>query len=141
MTTPEEFRARRDRWTAKLRSGEITQGKGKLRQAGGDDTPDAYCCLGVACELYREEVGGEWTDVARDLDLYFNPGDGSRPRWGDLPRGVSEWLGFDEGYCYAPDPRVVAEWDGSTGPRQLSVLNDGGFTFAQIADLIDTQFP
>lgn len=137
MTAPEEFRARRDRWTAKLRSGDIAQGKGKLRQAGGDDTPDAYCCLGVACEVYREEVGGEWTDEAKYP--YFVPGDGSRARWGDLPRGVARWFGFND--VDDADPLVVAEYDGYTGRRPLSVLNDGGFTFTQIADLIDTQFP
>ena len=38
-----------------LRSGEYTQALGHLR------TRDGYCCLGVACDIYRKETGeGTW---------------------------------------------------------------------------------
>lgn len=40
-------------WIRRLRSGEYEQGQGALRKRSrfGEDAPDAFCCIGVACEV------------------------------------------------------------------------------------------
>jgi hypothetical protein len=73
-----------------LRSGEFKQGQSQLRFG------DRYCCLGVACELYRRETGdGEWREAHDDGDFVFSLGD---ERY-YLPKAVCEWFGvqFNEG--------------------------------------------
>lgn len=50
------------KWVAALRSGKYAQGRNFLRRISMEHgTPDLYCCLGVACDLYAQEKGGEWT--------------------------------------------------------------------------------
>ena len=45
------------RWVEALRSGEYKQGTGRLRSG------DEYCCLGVACDVYRLTTKkGRWFD-------------------------------------------------------------------------------
>ena len=39
------------KWVKALRSGEFEQGTGYLRKG------DKFCCLGVACAVYQDEVG------------------------------------------------------------------------------------
>lgn len=54
------------KWVAALRSGKYAQGRNFLRRISTEHgTPDAYCCLGVACDLYAQDKGGEW--AARSL--------------------------------------------------------------------------
>lgn len=38
------------KWITALRSGEYRQGRGSLREH------DAYCCLGVLCDLHAKET-------------------------------------------------------------------------------------
>lgn len=45
-----------DSWVEALRSGEYMQGKYRLKQIRGNGSA-AYCCLGVAAELFAEEFG------------------------------------------------------------------------------------
>ena len=110
------------RWVAALRSGEYEQGRKALRSID-----DKFCCLGVACELSREEL---------DLDLYYtrpdpdgNPTevlyDGSH---GALPKKTMKWLGLNfpvGSFCIGPEG------------HNLACLNDDGMTFDQIADVIE----
>jgi hypothetical protein len=108
---------------AALRSGEFKQGTRRLRPG------DSFCCLGVACELYRRETGhGEWVD---DDDIYVGPIHTfkleERP-FGEssvLPVQVMRWLGWVDqaGYLSADDC--------------LTHRNDSGSTFSEIADLIE----
>ena len=111
------------RWVAALRSGDYTQGKGALRRG------DEYCCLGVLCDLHRIETGEtEWVPGG----AYDWKGRKGRAIWTyarsaiSLPNAVALWAGL-----YVPSPVV--------GESQLSELNDGGATFAVIADLIEAQ--
>lgn len=92
------------KWVAALRSGKYKQGKRQLR-AG-----DAFCCLGVACDLFDP---ASWNGCSyRYLRLA-------------LPNEVRDWLGLIE-----TDP-----YYGKTG--RLSYDNDEGKTFAEIADIIE----
>lgn len=96
------------RWTEALRSEEFKQGKGRLK------VEDEYCCLGVLCELHRQETNGSWNDT-----------DGAT--YGGnvlaLPDFVCEWAGLEES-----NPKVKG--------LPLSAHNDRGKTFPQIADMI-----
>ena len=99
------------KWVAALRSGEFKQGRSWLRsQVDGEDR---FCCLGVACEVfgmrYRSGCYGA-SDVA-------------------LPRKLQRRLGLSY------DPQVMV--DGSR--IGLATLNDTGWSFAKIADLIEEQ--
>ncbi len=42
-------------WIEALRSGNYKQGFGQLK-----NNKDEYCCLGVACELFKAKIGGSW---------------------------------------------------------------------------------
>lgn len=108
------------KWVAALRSGEYKQGRDVLRTED-----DAYCCLGVLCDLAAREGVGEWDPsyghfVSGVADIgYALP-----------PTGVVEWAGLG-GVC----PYVEVDGDHPA----LSSLNDTGRTFGEIADLIEAQ--
>lgn len=96
-----------------LRSGRYKQGKGSLRYV------DAFCCLGVACDV----IGGSdgW--------------DGEDRYWGSftigLPGEIRQLLGWERGNGLlrghtAADPRGC-----------LTNINDGDGSFSEIADIIE----
>lgn len=103
-------------WVQALRSGEYQQAKGHLSKDGG------YCCLGVACDIYKAVTPGFTYEVSKI----------------HLPAQVKEWLGlaFHNGNFNTnngSDPRKI-----------LTNLNDGmasiaGLTFAEIADVIESE--
>lgn len=102
------------KWVAALRSGEYKQGKGCLC-----DVKNRYCCLGVACRVYAEEVNGLIITETRD-SINF---DGHHKC---LPEQVRMWLGLTHRY-------------GEFGVSCLTHLNDKGDTFNEIADLIQSE--
>lgn len=79
-----------------LNSGEFTQTRGKLSDGEG------YCCLGVACEIYRRETGnGEWVERKKynrerhrgNANQFLVSGE----RFSSfLPKEVREWFGFND---------------------------------------------
>ena len=100
-------------WVKALRSGKYKQGRGALR------TGDMYCCLGVACEL-----AGAKTEKPNDLTVPY----GYDGIFFTLPVSVQEWLGVKTGTgVYGKE-----EYD-------LSSDNDGGKTFEEIADIIESE--
>jgi hypothetical protein len=109
----------RARWTAALRSGEYEQGEGTLR------ANDKFCCLGVLCDLAAKadvisapvEADGDAGDNPVGAWYYANRND-------YLPEEVKAWAGLNS--C---NPVV--------GDSPLGNLNDGGWTFARIADAIE----
>ena len=104
-------------WVAALRSGEYKQGKGALRP-----TKNSYCCLGVACELYRQAEGGTW----QNDDAGFTFQNNTKV----LPPCVSVWLGLTfPGGSYL----------GGVYYDSLTAQNDGGSTFSEIADVIESE--
>lgn len=151
-------------WIEALRSGEYRQGESDLGNKKrtvidpetGEDVDlggwkKYHCCLGVACELSGE---GHWTEseglVSNASGEYFGA-------------DTLEWLGFQRPVA---DPSIewslevqimepanqasVANRLGwlSTKPTRwvegnwigLETLNDGGFSFEEIADFIE-QYP
>jgi hypothetical protein len=104
------------KWVAALRSGEYQQDKAYLR------TENGLCCLGVACDLYMKLFGGQWEKGM----------EGFRFLGSDqvLPTDVRAWLG-------------MRDVQGAYGPiasnKMLTIDNDQGKTFAQIADIIESE--
>lgn len=140
MSGPEsvsrEERERRIRlWIAALLSGRYQQAQGALRNG------DAFCCLGVACDVYRVETGqGEWLEPVRrngDRGSPFRTGS-TRDALEDaaMPRPVAGWfLGDPDEY----DPLVEIAEEGESRILPLSELNDAGTTFTEIARYLEEQ--
>lgn len=104
-------------WVAALRSGDYTQTQGRLRRDGG------FCCLGVLCDLYRQETGkGAW--------------DGGNLVWGGktlgeaiLGRVVCDWAGLTSSNPYINDDKNAT----------LTGMNDHGASFKEIAAVIEAK--
>ena len=111
-------------WLNALRSGEYKQGTGCLREG------DKYCILGVLCDLYVKQVHEvEWDAGKERFSLY---GNGS-----SLPDQVSRWAGLGDNRL-PRNPYVDIKREGLLEGRQpLAALNDEGWSFEEIADLIE----
>lgn len=108
------------KWTAALRSGEYAQAEGVLR-----DSNDAFCCLGVACDVYAKEVGGEWREGG-----FFRAGSGETLNDTSkyaLPGRVREWLGLDD---------ASGQYEGAA---LIDHNDDDKLPFDQIADIIESE--
>lgn len=111
---------------AALRSGRYSQTQKTLREG------DAFCCLGVACDISGV---GSWDEH----DVYLV--DSARATH-LLPIEVSEYFGLEtNGGSFGPDE---VRWREGLSPRMqkylildLAVLNDEGWSFEQIADFIE----
>lgn len=117
---PEKFK--KD-WVEALRSGKYAQVHQTLRGYFTDDEGNeledfGYCCLGVACVVNRPE---------QELDLGL-----------DMP---SEMLIdheiLDVFLQEVPKPNTVAGNDYEQLMFKLAAMNDGGKSFAEIADYIE----
>ena len=117
--TPEQQVENRHKWIAALRSGEYDQGRTVLRSG------DAFCCLGVACDISSLGEWGRWKDGA---PVYKTK---KETHMRELPLAVQDWLGLR-----TEKGQFVLGGDGE-GTISLANLNDTGFTFEQIADLIE----
>jgi hypothetical protein len=130
------------KWTDRLRSDDVRQGKGFLTQLG-QNGEEYDCCLGVLCKLAREaglplgrkEIlspsGGMIVEYARE-DEYGLRYD---LETSVLPRIVMEWAGIG-----SDDGAFMNNGESDN----LASLNDGdalglldGLTFPEIADVID----
>lgn len=78
-TKPENFR----KWLDALRSGEYKQGRGTLR------SDNNFCCLGVACDIAKEDLGIDWGIVQHSSEMTFDK------EVNLLPVSVKDWLGID----------------------------------------------
>jgi len=109
-----------DIWADALRSGKYRQTTLRLRDV------DGYCCLGVLCDLHREQTGqGSWSP-----DGYYNTGDDTD---GVIPTpAVAEWAGLND-----RSPAVSS----SPGSDLLTAMNDDdGSSFEELADIIQAQW-
>lgn len=137
------------KWIEALRSGIYTQANGALRKPRGPIPAEyttkfndyAYCCLGVACELFCEEKERE-LDADAD-DIHYD----STDIWYDnslLPEDVQKWLGITNSNPYLTDkfwthPAYNSETEILT--RSASSWNDDiKADFNKIADLIEDTF-
>lgn len=113
------------KWIVALRSKKYEQGAGALCS-----NDRKFCCLGVACELFRIETGGgEWVNTAayETTDMKFQVGKYSGV--GVLPLPVALWLGF------------VGDGDPQIGEYTAIECNDKQcLTFEEIAQLIENTY-
>lgn len=109
-------------WVEALRSGRYKQGRQTLRQK--KDNVIRYCCLGVACNVYKRVTGrGKWitTDVSGTHSFHG--------QMGVLPGSVADWLGLDD-----VNPNLL-------GDIKASSANDTyNWTFEAIADAIEAKY-
>ena len=117
------------KWVAALRSGEYTQTTGTLRRegSGGFGGPAGFCCLGVLCDIMDP---GRWGETAGDGAVCYgatNDGAGAAgmPPWDILKRAALAES------THGDDVRPAISAD------DLARRNDGGATFAEIADIIE----
>lgn len=108
----------KQRWIEALRSGEYQQTKSCLHNDQG------FCCLGVLTDLYvKDHSQHSWVlydDRYKMID-----------ETAILPTQVREWSGLNGG-----NPLINDE---NKQPTSLAELNDRGYTFEQIAELIEEQ--
>lgn len=120
-----------DQWLTALRSGEYRQGRAALKSG------DNFCCLGVACDVLAKRGEGRWMNPEDESSIFVHHGFGSSYGTNQdcavLPQTVSRMLDISESGAFnVPNPL-----NGFADEHWLTVLNDEGFTFAQIADVIE----
>jgi hypothetical protein len=124
-------------WVDALRSDRYAQTTDALRW------DDGHCCLGVACDVYREATGsGQWVTDGKTWTFVINLEPyGTEEEVSELPETVAEWFMVDY-FMTNPVVDVPARPDDPMSgltPRALSTLNDEGTPFTEIADLIERQ--
>lgn len=118
----------KNKWTTTLRSNKYPQGNGSL----ADIESDAHCCLGVFCEI---APGVEKDEHSEHRDFIFKYKDSVDLFY--LPKALA-----DEYFEGLTNPSIEL-WgdlkfaDKGSQSTTLAQLNDNGFTFKQIADVID----
>lgn len=114
-------------WVAALRSGEYTQGIAVLSGKEGKD-----CCLGVLCKLaVKHSVIVPPTEYGRCF-VY-----GYKMDSAILPDEVCDWAKISaDGYLQEP---FNSKYTGGN-ISALTSANDDGYSFNEIADIIEAQF-
>ena len=113
-------------WVNALRSGDFKQGRTALRRSVSISSrhEHEYCCLGVACEVYRglsDDGDDKWVGDTSDDNFWFQGNSAF------MPQIVRQWLGIGR-----------ADWGDLEG--QLIAMNDQhGKNFNQIADKIEAE--
>lgn len=103
------------KWLAALRSGKFKQGSMSLVQ--GEKGQKSHCCLGVLCAI------SPWKNTYDRMD----PEDtGTYEVNCVLPKKVQEWAGLASAKGTVPGH-----------VRSLTMLNDDGTPFTEIADVIE----
>lgn len=124
----------KQRWINALRSGKYSQTEGCLRDGKG------YCCLGVLTDIaIKDGVIEGWqlrpgaSGEERPYVVVDQVGLGA-PFEQDavLPKKVAEWAELDAANPFVSIP-------GESYPVNISDPNDNGYSFKQIADIIEEQ--
>ena len=102
------------KWVAALRSGEYTQTKESLNNCRG------FCCLGVLCDISKQETGF-------GIEETYAENDGAE----NLGLTVRAWAGLPA------SSGATVEINGIHSP--LTHHNDSGRTFLEISDAIEAQ--
>jgi len=106
------------KWVEALRSGNYKQGHCQLRS-----TDNKYCCLGVLCDLYTQATGAQWIRKDRaEYQIHFDSK--------ILSPSVREWSGMQSTTGRYENLDTCDKTD-------LTVDNDYGKTFQEIADIIE----
>ena len=115
------------RWIEALNSDEYKQTKNRLKDSTG------YCCLGVLTDLYVKEHNQEWKYYEESHIYYFNDVESGQREGTILPYCVVNWSGLE----YVDPYFHVSNTD---DVNYLTILNDEGYSFKQIAQIIEENF-
>jgi hypothetical protein len=111
-------------WTDALRSGKYKQIRLRLHAENSQEYGDGFCCLGVLCEIDDRitKVGRREYDGLHEY-LFNGLGNGNSklPAVSQLPDAYA----IEIGLC------------GTDHWGHLTIMNDSGKTFEEIADYID----
>ncbi len=121
MLTEAQQRKNAKKWIKALRSGKYKQGKQTLKRN------DEFCCLGVACEIFKDELDLHIEEAKTDrgdVIIYYNN------KAGSLPNEVRKHIGL----------RYSAGATDNLSLRHLSSMNDSGKTFDEIADHLEANW-
>ena len=133
------------KWVDALRSGQYKQTRRRLY----DMCQDAYCCLGVACEVARQWGSSDNLELTRDGESYVVEGS-SLTCDKALPHEVAVWLGLRSNFgllsSKMPIPDELLAQLSAQLPAtdavfadSLTCINDSrAWSFDQIADLLET---
>jgi hypothetical protein len=134
-------------WLEALRSGQYIQGIRSLRHINNSEKnqPDKFCCLGVLCDLYAQAHPNDlgWGPQTAFYNVpfltRFDDEDEVHKSMSYLPVRVRDWAGLDN-----INPKVRVNLTSPHGvpyedETNLSKLNDDGWCFNQIADVIEQQ--
>ncbi|WP_353707263.1 hypothetical protein ABRQ22_14750 [Cellulosimicrobium sp. ES-005] len=126
-------------WLEALRSGEYTQTRGVLERTVGEgpSLPVGFCCLGVLCKVAVD--AGAAVREASSIRARYGV-DGERFSLYGPVFEIAEWAfeSPDGAVWEVPTPDAISERLGGSPTVSLAGLNDDfGYTFAQIADLIE----
>jgi len=115
-----------DRWVAALRSGKYKQGQYHLNDGNGN-----YCCLGVLCELAKEDgiVTSSKFKLFDGPEVILYKDKTNSESVSFLPAQVSYWAGIETSAAYSTKNRA-----------SLAALNDAGQTFEYIANVIEDEW-
>lgn len=108
-------------WLAALRSGEYKQGTNYLHLVDG-----RMCCLGVAAHIFKPDNFPVTRGQGMHSDCYFYGDDHST-----APDYVMRALGLRHCAGKADDESCLSS---------LAAMNDGGASFAEIADMFEKNF-
>lgn len=127
----------KDEWVAALKSGDYKQATGRLSVGVGSDT--RHCCLGVLCEIaVKHKVIQPPVIAASGIVGY-----GQESANAILPWEVAEWAKIT---AAADLPQLQTlphklDDEGYDNPIDcLSQANDSGYTFDEIAEVIEERF-
>lgn len=124
-----EFTPEQREWLDALKSGKYEQCKGLLHKAG-----DGYCCLGVAMDLAGLANDEEDQEDENGVSYFDEEGGDSNV---ELLPSVTRKLQLNE-----HSGKIKDEYDFTQEGlpnNTLAELNDLGWTFTQIANLLETQ--
>ena len=135
LTLTTEHRSRIRRWVRALRSKRYEKTEGTLRDAGG------WCCLGVACDVYRKATGlGTW-EVDSDGVINGAFKTENERGHGNMPNVVTEWFGL--GGPHRGDPFLILsrmDKDGDTTSYASTLNDEKGYSLARIGDRIERSY-
>jgi len=114
----------KEKWIKALRSGEYEQGTHALKTKEGDKV--TYCCLGVLCEIYREENGKRWGKPTNQYPTFMK-------EMSVLPKKVMEWAGLDT-------PTGEITYKNGKFTALINLNDEEGKSFKQIANVIEKYF-
>jgi len=106
----------RGRWVRALRGDDFIQGVGYLAFSDGD-SPLAHCCLGVAAEIFHEDM-----NILKKVDS----------------TGITHFGGKT---AYLPDELAKALNLSQNHQSELVMMNDNGVRFDTIAAWIEENVP